>query len=213
MIKVNILSESGYIESLLGLGLSHGITMDYTFEEFASDRDLVKRMSNIANKLAFKGKGESKFLETINVIVDVTAPIYFWQEFDTYRVGISKQSSSTMHTLLKENDISSEMIDEISKDNIFDEILEDKIKNYYLACESIIKDIKNSDMNIADKKRFAKKILPSTWKQRRIISTNYKTLQNIYQQRENHQLVEWREFCQYLKYNLKHTDYIDEINK
>ena len=84
-MKLTVLKESGFEEALLGLSLSF-------------DSEPSKR---VADKLAWKGGGESKFLESIVVWIDLDAPRYWWAQFDTYRVGISKQSESSIHTLMR----------------------------------------------------------------------------------------------------------------
>jgi len=86
-MKVKILDERGYDWALLGLSLS--------FEQDPAD------MPRVAQKLAFRGDGHNKFLESIVLWLDITAPRYWWQQFDTYRAGVSKQSASTMHTMTR----------------------------------------------------------------------------------------------------------------
>ena len=198
-IKISKLYEKGMNESLFGLGFSHGLTSDLSFEEFCHSKQLYERMMGIANKLAFKGNGESKFLESIVVCLDIEAPIYFWSEFDTYRVGITKQSTSTMHTLLKDGFDFTTNIREKINNRIEDEMLREKIADYFLMAHSIIQDVKLDDnIDIATKKTIAKSILPSSFNQRRIVVTNYKVLQNMYVQRYNHQLQEWKDFCKFI---------------
>jgi hypothetical protein len=84
-MKLRVLEEHGHESALLGLSLSH--------------RQDPARMPAVARRLAFLGDGHNKFLESIVVWLDVVAPRYFWQQFDTYRVGVTRQSESTMHTL------------------------------------------------------------------------------------------------------------------
>ena len=83
-MNVTVLNEAGYQEALLGLSLSYEQSLD--------------KMPAVAERLAQRDNGHNKFLESIVVWLDVIAPRYWWQEFDTYRIGVSKQSSSTMHT-------------------------------------------------------------------------------------------------------------------
>ena len=95
-MRVRIISEHGYSEALFGLGLSHGVTSGESPHDFN-----IARMERVALKLAGKGGGHDKFLRQIAVWLDITAPLYWWKEFDTYKVGTTAQSESTMHTLLK----------------------------------------------------------------------------------------------------------------
>ena len=98
-IEVNRIDGLG--DAIYGLGLSKGLTSDMTINEFYQDDKLYEQMLGVAKKLAGKGGGHDKFLESIQVWFVMDMPRYFWQEFDTYRVGGSKQSESTMYTLGK----------------------------------------------------------------------------------------------------------------
>ena len=83
-MKVEVVNESGYTEALLGLSLSHN--------------QPIENMADVALKLASKDGGHNKFLESIYIWLDITAPRFWWQEADTYRLS-TKQSESTMHTM------------------------------------------------------------------------------------------------------------------
>jgi hypothetical protein len=87
-LKIKLLSEHGYNEAILGLSLSYNTT--------------TKKAMETAELLAKLDGGHNKFLESICVWLDITAPRYWWQQFDTYRIGVTKQSESTMHTLLRQ---------------------------------------------------------------------------------------------------------------
>ncbi|MFQ8737578.1 MAG: hypothetical protein ACLSAH_17615 [Bilophila wadsworthia] len=97
-MKTTILSEYGFHEALLGMGLSHGKTSGIiSLWDIRDDASLKER----ALKLAGLGSGHDKFLRMIVVTLDITAPLYWWKQFDTYKVGTVAQSESTMHTLMK----------------------------------------------------------------------------------------------------------------
>lgn len=188
MIKV--LNESGFKESLLGLGLNKNIISieDYwhTKKKFRLE-DIDKnfeywdktfgRMYRTACKLAGKGNGHDKFLESINVQMYIEAPRYIWQEFDTYRVGITKQSESTMNSL-KKNGIDTNMFEGME--------LEENNEDMYMIIEALNRI--HSRGNLHD----IKVALPEGFIQGRVVSTNYKTIQNIYRQRKNHKMKWWR---------------------
>ena len=157
-MKVKVLSEHGYHEAMLGLSLSYGGDLE--------------RMPKRADLLVKKDGGHNKFLEHISVWIDVTAPRYWWQEMDTYRVGISKQSESTMHTLTKRPLTSDDFEGGLYIDSVVD--LQEAV-------------------SIGDWKT-AKRLLPESFLQRRIMATNYKTIRHIYHQRKNHRLEEWQYF-------------------
>ena len=187
MIKV--LKEVGYTEALLGLGLSYNLTNVNNICDYQTSG----RLHEVANKLADKGGGHNKFLESINVYMYVKAPRYIWQEFDTYRVGITKQSESTMHTLMKST------ID----NNMFDDIeLEENKEDFNIILQAVER-IKNRD-NLHD----TKVALPEGFIQGRLVVANYKTIQNIYRQRKNHKMKWWRINLVDLLEQLEHSELI-----
>jgi len=161
-MKLKILEEHGYESALLGLSLSYNTDPD--------------DMSAVAAKLRFKGDGHNKFLESIVVWLDITAPRYFWQQFDTYRIGTTKQSESTMHTM--------------TRSRLTQEHFEHPIPEAQL-------DFLNGLVIESDWER-VKWNLPESFLQRRIVCTNYMALQRMIRQRETHRLTEWREFVRML---------------
>ena len=104
-MEVHIVKEHGYKEALFGLGLSYELSSDFNLiDEDIHNYDWIKlwrKLDKVAQKLAKKDGGHNKFLESIVLWVDIDAPRYWWSEFDTYRVGTTKQSESTMHTITK----------------------------------------------------------------------------------------------------------------
>ena len=88
-MDVQIMAECGVVEAMVGLSLSYGVGKSY------------EEMLEVAKKLYNKDGGHNKFLESIVVWLNIDAPRYWWQQFDTYRVGTTKQSGSTMHTIMK----------------------------------------------------------------------------------------------------------------
>jgi len=188
-MKVTVLSEHGFEEALLGLSLSRNQT--------------VERMKEIAVKKAFGESGEAKFLESIFVWLDITAPRYWWQEADTYRLS-TKQSESTMYSLCKH---------EITIDNFEDgEYNKDRLENIIKTLNQFILEYKNC-ANVEERKRLKlsiKQLLPESYLQRRVWVMSYKTLQNIYNQRKNHFLPEWKIFFDSVLKDIKHPELILE---
>ena len=185
-MKVNIIEITGKTTALLGLGLSYGITSDLDildFNHYTNDSIYAKCL-NIANNLAHKQGGHNKFLESINISLDIKASRYWWSEFDTYRVGITKQSESTIHTLTKRKLTAADFNGGISQ----------TILDYLNTC--IIK-YNNAESKAEQEHIFhnIKVNLPEGYLQRRIVVCNAKTLQNIIAQRHNHRLLEWKLFC------------------
>ena len=133
------------------------------------------RMLTVADALAMKGMGHNKFLESMTVWIAVTAPRYWWQEMDTYRVGVTKQSESTMHTLTKR------LVD--------NSMFEEPLTNMALSeINAMIKELGNDGGPILSQIKAA---LPEGFLQKRVICTNYKALQGMYWQRKNHRLPHW----------------------
>jgi hypothetical protein len=181
-MQVIKLKEGGHEESALGFSLSYNSTL--------------LRATEIMPLYAFGKPGENKFLESIQVWLDITAPRFWWQEFDTYRVGITKQSESTMHTLTKK---------EVTQANFEMEIPWYIVENLNCLLNRYRRDGKEEEMFLR-----IKTSLPEGFLQRRIVNTNYKCLQNIYNQRSNHRLPQWKYFCEEL---LKQLDYPEFIRK
>lgn len=177
-MNVHILNEYGLDEALLGLGLSFGKTSDLTTP---LTKDTKLSLYDRAAKLAGLGLGHDKFLRSIMVVLDINAPIYWWSEFDTYKVGTVAQSESKMHTLMKKP--------------LTQACFEGHIGIPHLRLLEVLR--KSGDFE------GLLNALPMSFLQRRIVTCNYAVLRNIYCQRKAHKLPQWREFCQYLYMNLR----------
>lgn len=155
---------------------------DTDFTIGAKDLDLMKRLIKA-------GSDHRKFMRQILVSVDITAPLYWWKEFDTYKVGTVSNSCSTMHKIhAKPIELSDFSIDDfyIEDDGID---LSDCFKNVIADCESL----RHKYLDTKDKKywRGLIQLLPSSYNQRRTVTLNYETLYNIYGSRKGHKLDEW----------------------
>jgi hypothetical protein len=186
-MKIKIIRECGYTEALLGLGLSYGITSEHDVNYFMIDHDLRNRMYGVALKLADKDGGHNKFLETIAVWLDVAGPAYWWIEFDTYRIGVSKQSESTMHTVIR-NEIKGFMFE-----GGLDDVVVERLEKIRLDGDLLR----------------LKRELPMSFIQRRIICLNYKVLRHMIKQRKNHRLPEWKLFCTEILSQIKYPEFIN----
>lgn len=153
----------------------------------ADDISLGENDYNLAKKLVNAGPEHAKYLRMIPVWVDITAPLYFWSEFDTYKIGTTANSTSTMHTLSKDN------LDEAfcfprgimeEADAEFDELI-----NVLKLIQEKMK-ISNNEERKKLKVVF-KSLLPSCFLYTRTVCLNYQTLQTMYKQRYSHQLSEW----------------------
>lgn len=159
-MKVEILREAGYDEAILGLSLSYNTTIESAEE--------------VAVRLYDKDGGHNKFLESIVVWLDITAPTFWWIQMDTYRVGMTKQSQSTMHTVMRRPLTQSDFWLPIPPHTL-------NGLNELIAAGNFVQLINN---------------LPKGHCQRRIVCTNYKALRHIVSQRHDHQLVEWQFFVE-----------------
>ena len=160
----------------------------------------------LCKNLIKAGSSDRKFMRMIHVQADVTAPLYWWKEYDTYKVGTVANSCSTMHTLHKRDltidDFSHE---HLSAGNI--RVLNDLIgvinreRHFYINGFKGVPGDNAYNMEPYDKRCWWQMIqlLPSSFNQMRTIDLNYETLFNIYHQRKNHKLDEWRDFCKWIE--------------
>lgn len=144
-----------------------------------NDLDLMKRLRNA-------GTDHRKFMRMIEVYVDITAPLYWWKEFDTYKVGTVANSCSTMHKIHeKEFTIDDFSTEHLSKVSLL--ILEDTIKHLNWCREAYLKNKnKGTWWQMIQ-------LLPSSYNQKRTVMMSYEVLANIYKSRKNHKLDEWSE--------------------
>lgn len=153
----------------------------------------------LANKLINAGNEHRKFLRQIFVSVDITAPLYWWKEFDTYKVGTVANSCSTMHKIAAKKftleDFSCEHLTARAKDRFEDVIDElNHYRNLYLnGGNDYYTDSDDKDYEPKDKEIWWQMIqlLPSSYNQKRTITLNYENIRCMYFQRKNHKLDEW----------------------
>ena len=154
----------------------------------------------LMKKLAKAGAVHGKYLRMINVTCDITAPLYWWKEFDTYKVGTVANSCSTMHKIhAKEftlDDFSHEHLNEETK------IMLENVINYLNISRDCYNSIKRtrimSPEDIMLKKSYwwqMIQLLPSSYNQKRTVQMNYEVLRGMYEYRKAHKLDEWVEFC------------------
>lgn len=148
-----------------------------------NDYDLMKRLRNA-------GTDHRKFMRMIMVYVDITAPLYWWKEFDTYKVGTVANSCSTMHTITDKEfeleDFSTEYLGSLS---FFNKILKELnfLRDVYLIAE----EMENPKPTSKEIWYNLIQILPTNYNQKRTVMMNYEVLSNIYKSRRNHKLDEW----------------------
>lgn len=172
-IKTEVLLEAGFTQAMIGLSLNK--------------KQPVEAMPGVADKLAHRDGGHNKFLEHMMVWVNITAPRFWWQEFDTYRVGVSKQSESTMHTIISDGELTHKHFDaDISLHQL-------EYLNYLIKQDELVK---------------VKQQIPEGFLQKREVILSYKVLRHIKKQRTNHTLPHWNKFLMDLKAQLKFPNFI-----
>lgn len=146
----------------------------------------------LMKSLSKAGNDHSKFLRMINVTVDITAPLYWWKEFDTYKVGTVANSCSTMHKIHAKEFT----LDDFSHEHLFegsDSVLWAVI-NQLNFCRNGFLETKNKDYWWQ-----MIQLLPTSYNQKRTVQLNYQVLKSMYFARKNHKLDEWREFCAWVE--------------
>ena len=159
------------------------------FEFFVGENDLA-----LMKKLVSAGTDHSKFMRMINVTCDITAPMFWWSEYDTYKVGTVRNSCSKMHTIhIKPFDI-----DDFTHEGC-DKIPAaiDTLMYVVGECEHLRKLY-----NDTEQKKYWRAIielLPESFNMRATVQLNYSVLRNMYHSRKNHPLDEWRDFCRWIE--------------
>lgn len=147
----------------------------------------------LMQKLIRGGTEHSKFMRMILVTADINAPLYWWKEFDTYKVGTTANSTSTMHTLHKK--------DLDAGDFSCEDIQTTEGRRAFMSTVYALNRLK-ADYEATGNKAYWREmieLLPTSFNQKRTVSLNYAVLRNMYFQRRNHKLSEWRNFTDWAK--------------
>ena len=203
MIKIEDTRLFGWEAAITGMRnpLNSWNRSDTNWDKYYSSRDINRCIGpndlNLMKRLSMAGPDHGKYLRFINVTCDITAPLYWWKEFDTYKIGTVANSCSTMHKIhSKPIELSDFSIDDFYiEDEGID--LEDYFINVIADCESL----RLKYLETKDKKywRGLIQLLPSSYNQKRTVQFNYQVLKNMYHARKNHKLDEWHEFCEWVK--------------
>ena len=147
----------------------------------------------LMKKLSKAGDDHGKFLRMINVTVDITAPLYWWKEFDTYKVGTVANSCSTMHKIHAKEFT----LDDFSHEHLGGDVLYLFI-NYIIMC---LNDYRGRFIETKDKTYWWQmvQLLPSSYNQKRTVQLNYQVLKSMYFARRNHKLDEWHTLCEWME--------------
>lgn len=183
-----------------------------TFEPLCEERyprtyEVGENDLALMRKLALSGDDHGKFARFINVTADITAPLYWWKEFDTYKIGTVSNSCSTMHKIMDKPfevyDFSWEKVLAFDNDSYIEEQLNifNDLRDAYLRFDEYYEN------GVLNKKLKSKKdvwyaliqLLPSSYNQRRTVQFNYQVLNRIYNARKYHKLDEWNVFCDWIE--------------
>lgn len=193
-------SDSWFLDSQDGLyniiGDLNDSVPDHIENEYIGPNDLslMKRLRNA-------GTDHRKFMRMITVYVDITAPLYWWKEFDTYKVGTVANSCSTMHKIAAKR---------FERDDFSHEHLMDG-GNYILnSTIDMLNEYRAQYLDSKDKKYWWQiiQLLPSSYNQKRTVMLNYEVLANIYKSRQNHRLDEW---CEHEE--MVYKNYMDDVER
>lgn len=201
MIKLEnvVLANSGQMEPIIE-GMRNPMNSwdksdSYAWHEYRSGNEHFKLGYNdhsLMQRLSNAGTEHRKYMRMMPVYVRITAPLYWWKEFDTYKVGTVTNSCSTMHKIQDKeftlDDFSTEHFRWISERCLKDTI-------------DVLNGYRNDYIRTKDKDYWWQMIqlLPSSYNQTRNVMLNYEVLANIYRQRKNHKLDEWREICKWIE--------------
>lgn len=205
MINIENINVYGWEAAIIGMrnpmnswdkSDSSFINTGYQTEYSIGPNDL-----KLMKSLVKAGTDHRKFLRMINVTMDITAPLYWWKEFDTYKVGTVRNSCSTMHKI-HEKEFT---LDDFSHEHLFNDSdvnWGDIVTNTTLQVVINALNVYRSNyLETKDKKYWWQMIqlLPSSYNQRATVQLNYEVLLNMYHSRKNHKLDEWREFCKLIE--------------
>ena len=194
MIKVENIEVFGWEAALRGMRnpMNSWAKSDTVFAGWDSSSPIIGENDlRLMKNLRKAGTDHRKYLRMINVTMDITAPLYWWKEFDTYKVGTVANSCSTMHKIADK---------EFTLDDFSHEHLYDPIQDLRPTID-LLNMYRERYLETKDKADWWQMIqlLPSSYNQRRTVQLNYEVLLNMYHSRKDHKLDEWREFCKVIE--------------
>ena len=200
MIKIENIDVYGFEIAIRGARnpMNSWDRMDscYNNGEFEIGENDYKLLKN----LTIAGPEHRKWNRMVTVTMDITAPLYWWKEYDTYKVGTVANSCSTMHKIQAKEFT----VDDFSYEHLLE-------PSYKCLCETIVllNDARDIFNEIKDKKYWWQMIqlLPTSYNQKRTVHLNYEVLGTMYHQRRHHKLDEWVEFCDTIK-TLPYSEFI-----
>ena len=209
MIKIENTEVFGWHSAIRGMRnpLNSWDKSDSYFDYNKQLMEIGEKDLSLMIKLSKAGSDHGKYLRMINISCDITAPLYWWKEMDTYKIGTTSNSCSTMHRIHTKEFT----LDDFSYEHLFDGYIDLEAKDdmgYYenpTTCLEYIIRVLNFYRNKFNKTKSKEywwqmiQLLPSSYNQRRTWQANYQVLKNIYHARKNHKLDEWHDFCDWIK--------------
>lgn len=167
-----------------------GAVIDYLYNVGCKDKELM-------TTLVKAGPDHSKFLRMLGIAMDIVAPLYWWKEFDTYKVGTVANSCSTMHKIAEKPF----EIDDFSHEHLFPHSPQFDSMDYLSAIIEYLNACREAYIRCNEKCFWWQMIqlLPSSYNQRRTVTLNYAVARNQYHARKNHKLDEWHDYCKMLE--------------
>lgn len=221
MIKVENVEVWGFEHAIRGMRnpMNSWDKSDSVFEDYVPDYEMDTAVTvpclkigkndlDLMQRLYKAGTEHRKYLRQIFVSMDITAPLYWWKEFDTYKIGTVANSCSTMHKIHAKKFT----LDDFSHEHLTDgarEALKTVIERLNMARKYYNRKIDNADCGVhwQDYWWDMIQLLPSSYNQKRTITMNYENVMNMIHQREHHKLDEWIMFVE----NLKKLPYVKDI--
>lgn len=209
MIKIEFETTYGWEDAIRGMrnpmNSWNALDSSFSFDDLQGyefcigENDLA-----LMNKLIKAGTDHSKFMRMIIVTCDITAPMYWWKEFDTYKVGTVRNSCSTMHKIHEKefiiNDFSHDHLTESFTDNI-GTLCKSETETVLKIVINCLNFMRERYLYTKDKQYWYQiiQLLPSSYNQRSTVQLNYQVLRNMYHSRRNHKLDEWHDFCRWIE--------------
>lgn len=220
MLKVEYSEAWGFKHAIRGMRNPHN---SWNKSDSWVDRSTGKEVYIVGDndltlmrKLYKAGTEHRKYLRQIFVSMDITAPLYWWKQFDTYKVGVTTDSCSTMHTLMhKEFEAEDFSFDNLLKgpnEDYVEELLEclNDVREAYINYDSIVEECGNNyNLSKSDIQLALYEILPCAYNQKRTVTMNYENVFNIIKQRKTHKLDEWKTFVE----ELLELPYVKDVMK
>ncbi|MGL5313761.1 MAG: hypothetical protein ACRC92_10990 [Peptostreptococcaceae bacterium] len=204
MIKVNRTNVSGLLDTIYGM--RHPMNSHHLMDSKIENHEIIIGENDLGlmQRLFKAGTDHRKFMRQIIIHVDITAPLYWWKEFDTYKVGTTANSTSTMHKIMSKaftvddfaNDMDTRAEDNLELRDLIEEMYDSHIYKTVVKCNNLRDKYLDANSPFYKNKNIWRLLiqeLPSSYMQTRMVSMSYENFVNMYNSRKNHKLQEWPE--------------------